>query len=171
MIDFTRIITHKGNDLDTMSKSFPLLLVFLRHFGCIFCREALSDIASLKKTLESKNMQVIFVHMTEPSIAEQYFEEYGLKDIEQIPDAEKRLYRAFGLKMGRFSQLFGLKVWARGYKLAKESEHNLSLKQVGDNRQMPGVFLIHKGKVVKQFIHRTVSDLPDYNDFINYQVT
>ncbi len=108
--------------------------------------------------------------MSEPSIAEQYFEQYGLKDIEHIPDAEKRLYRAMGLKMGRFSQLYGLKVWARGYKLVKESEHNLSLNQLEDNRQMPGVFLIHKGKIVKQFIHRKISDRPDYKDLINYQV-
>ena len=169
MLEFSRIITYEGNDLDSLSRPFPLLLIFLRHFGCIFCREALSDIADRREMIEKNNIKVVFVHMTEPSIAEDFFDEYELEGVEHIPDPETRLYRSFELKKAKFSQLFGLKVWARGYQLTKKSEHNLSLKQIGDNLQMPGVFLIHNGMIVKSFIHNSVSDRPDYDNFINYQ--
>ncbi len=169
MLDFSRIITHEGNDLDSLSRPFPLILIFLRHFGCIFCREALADIADRKEIIEKKNIRVVFVHMTDSSTAEDFFDEYELEGVEHIPDTERRLYGAFGLKKGNFSQLFGLRVWSRGYQLVKNSKHGLSLKQVGDNLQMPGVFLIHNGEIVKKFIHQSVADRPDYDNFINYQ--
>ena len=41
-----RIRTNRGQTLQEMSQERPLLLVFLRHRGCPFCRETLADFAS-----------------------------------------------------------------------------------------------------------------------------
>ncbi len=35
-------------------------------------------------------------------------------------------------------------------------------KLQGDGFQMPGVFLIKDGEVIKSFIHKTAADRPDY---------
>ena len=32
----------------------------------------------------------------------------------------------------------------------------------GDGTQMPGVFLIHRGRVLHRFIHANAADRPDY---------
>lgn len=168
MIKLGSIITYAGNDLDTLSRPFPVLLVFLRHFGCIFCRESLSDIADRKQKILDNKINLVFVHMTEPQTAVKYFQEYEFENFDHIPDPESRMYRRFGLGKGTLTQLFGLKTWVRGYKLNKSDEYNLSTKSVGDNLQMPGVFLLHKGQVVEKFIHNSIADKPDYDKLIHY---
>ena len=42
------IFTNKGNDLASIAEQNCVMLVFLRHFGCIFCREALDDFSVIK---------------------------------------------------------------------------------------------------------------------------
>jgi hypothetical protein len=32
----------------------------------------------------------------------------------------------------------------------------------GDGTQMPGVFLIHQGRVVRRFVHGNAAERPDY---------
>jgi hypothetical protein len=32
----------------------------------------------------------------------------------------------------------------------------------GDGLQMPGVFLLHRGKVLREFRHESAADRPDY---------
>ena len=39
-----RAITDQGESLLELSQSSPRLVVFLRHAGCIFCRESLADL-------------------------------------------------------------------------------------------------------------------------------
>ena len=36
----------------------------------------------------------------------------------------------------------------------------------GDPWQMPGPFLIHKGRILKAFINESVSDKPDYEGMV-----
>ena len=48
------IPTSTGESLSEVAEKQPVLLVFLRHFGCSFCREAISDLSKLKKRLEQK---------------------------------------------------------------------------------------------------------------------
>ena len=45
------IRTESGANLLALAEGSPVLLVFLRHFGCSFCRKAISDVAGLRKEL------------------------------------------------------------------------------------------------------------------------
>ncbi len=65
-----------------------------------------------------------------------------------------------GLRRGRFAQLLGLSVWWRGFTSLLAGHHPGALD--GDGTQMPGVFLLHHGRVVRSFIHADVADRPDY---------
>jgi hypothetical protein len=51
-------------------------------------------------------------------------------------------------------------VWLRGAE-ALVRGHGLGAI-VGDSLQMPGVFLVHRGAIVKAFRHEYSSDVPDY---------
>ena len=54
-----RARTQQGSTLLELSKQAPVLLVFLRHTGCTFCREALADLAADEDTfIDVKNSQV-----------------------------------------------------------------------------------------------------------------
>lgn len=155
------MLTNTGASLLSISQSRPVMLVFLRHFGCTFCRAALAEISANLKQLESNGTKVVFVHMSDESTARTYFNRYNLVDPLQIADPECKFYQAFGLVKGNFNQLFGLNSWIRGFSEGIVNGHGIG-KQLGDGFQMPGVFLIHNGIVKDQYIHRLASDKPDY---------
>ncbi len=159
--DTLSVNTNKNNNLYELSIERPVLLVFLRQFGCLYCRESLSDISSLLSEIESRNIKLVLVHMSEYDLANTYLEKYQLDKEEQISDPLCSLYAKFGLVKGSVGQLFGLKVWARGFGQAIKGNF-YSLRQIGDALQMPGLFVLHKGKVENMFIHNSIADRPNY---------
>jgi len=125
------------------------------------------DLLDRLDDLNAKNIQLVFVHMNDHDTADKYFGQYGLGGAKHISDTDCLLYSQFGLSKGNFSQLFGLKVWVRGYQLRKK-ELYMSSKKSADSTQMPGIFLISKSKIVDRFIYRSIADKPDYEKFINH---
>ena len=157
----TEMRTSTGDSIFDMSYERPVMLVFLRHFGCTFCREALAELARIKTEIESRGTTLVLVHMTDDETASKYFERYKIENPIWVNDPECRFYKGFGLVKGNFQQLFGLRSWVDGFKAFVNEGHFIGM-QLGDGFQMPGVFTIHKGKVIDQFVHRVASDKPDY---------
>ncbi len=162
--------THKGVGVYELSFSQDVLLVFLRHFGCTFCREALEELARLKNELADKNIALVLVHMSTEEIAVNYFQKYDLLDIDRISDPECHLYKEFGLLKGTFNQLFGFRSWVRGIEAGVIKGYGFGL-QLGDGFQMPGVFLLRKGKIASEFRHKYASDKPDYMKLVQCPAT
>lgn len=159
------MITDQGSTLGQYSRNQPVLLVFLRHFGCTFCREALADIARLRDQIEASGTKIVFVHMSSNEIAERYFQRYDLEGIAHISDPEKKYYIAFGLTRGNYTQLFGLSSWIKGFSKAVIDGHGIG-PQLGDGFQMPGVFVIKDYEIKESFIHKLSSDRPDYYELV-----
>ncbi|MEM0993498.1 MAG: peroxiredoxin-like family protein [Bacteroidota bacterium] len=157
--------TQNKETVGHLSSYQPVLLVFLRHFGCTFCREALADIAKRRASIEKNGIKIIFVHMSEHKLAERYFNRYELAGIDHVSDPTCQYYAAFGLTKGNFTQLFGLKSWVRGFQAGVLDGHLIGT-QLGDGFQMPGVFVISKGKIQNSFIHKIASDRPDYESLV-----
>lgn len=155
------MMTSEGINLKEYSFKQPILLVFLRHFGCTFCREALADISERRQSIEETGAKLIFVHMASNDIAERYFSRFNLAGISHISDPECKYYAAFGLVKGSFTQLFGLQTWIRGFSAGVVAGHGIG-PQLGDGFQMPGVFVIADGEIKEGFIHKLASDRPDY---------
>lgn len=161
------IIVNEETSLLAISDNQPVLLVFLRHFGCIFCRQALNEIGKKQDDFKKNNTEIIFVHMSDMETANEYFEQFGLGGTKSISDPETKIYRMFGLVKGSFTQLYGLSVWAKGIKTMATEGIGFSTKQIGDSFQMPGIFVIHKGEFVYSYYHKQISDKPDYSKIIN----
>jgi hypothetical protein len=132
------------------------LVVFLRHAGCTFCREALADVARQRKQIEADGTKIVLVHM---GGSEEFFAQYGLADVERVHDPERALYKAFGLQRGSLWQLLGPSVWWRGFGAWRQ--HGVGFLE-GDGFQMPGAFLVKGGRLVKEYRHATAGDRPDY---------
>ncbi|MCS6820743.1 MAG: SelL-related redox protein [Microscillaceae bacterium] len=154
--------TNYGSRLIALTQEKPVLLIFLRHLGCTFCRETLSEIAE-KRTEIEKQAHIVFVHMADLETATAYFENYRLQGIEHISDVSCGLYRAFRLERGKFGQIFGLKAIWRGFQAGILKKHGIG-KLIGDGFRMPGVFLVYQGEVLKEFIYQSVADRPDYQE-------
>ncbi len=150
-----------GESLAAASWSGPVLLVFLRHLGCTFCREALADLQAARRQLESRGVRIVLVHMGDPQAAVAALAKYGLSDLGTIADPERTLYAAFNLRRGSLRQLFGWKVWRRGFVAGILRRHGVG-PLAGDGFQMPGAFLIENGRVLRAFVHQTAADRPDY---------
>ncbi len=152
--------TQTGKSLAELSNEKSVLLVFLRHAGCTFCREALSDLARDRARIESGGAQIALVHMGAPESFAAFAGSYGLDALPAVSDPDRVLYRALGLRRGSLAQLLGMDVWARGAQAFFKGHRVGALE--GDGTQMPGVFLIRNGKVATRYLHRTAADRPDY---------
>jgi peroxiredoxin len=152
--------TTTGATVAALSEDRPVLLVFLRHAGCTFCREAMADLAARRGIIEARGTTVVLVHMGAAAEFARFAGEYGLDDLPAVSDPERQLYRALGLRRGRWSQLLGPTVWWRGFQ-AWKSGHAVG-SPAGDVMQMPGTFLVFHGRVIRRFLHTTASDRPDY---------
>lgn len=155
----SRVMSQLGASISELSRRQPLLVVFLRHSGCTFCREALSDLADQRKEIESNGTRIALVHMghTEPT---ELLEKYQMTDLHCFRDPVCALYDAVGLKSGGFRQLFGLKVWLRGFR-AMADGHGIG-KLNGNGFRMPGVFLIQAGSILRAYRHASAADRPNY---------
>lgn len=151
----------RGQSIEALSEPQPLLIVFLRHSGCTFCREALADLSKQRAALEANGVRLAVVHMGDEAAGLALTSPYGLEDISRINDPSCSLYRAYELERGRITQLLGPAVWWRGFLAAIVDRHGVG-PAGGDGFQMPGAFLVRNGKVVKSFRHKTAADRPDY---------
>ncbi len=154
--------SNQGTTLAELSADHPLLIVFLRHAGCTFCREALSDLQKQRPRIEEHGAKIALVHLGSDAQAALFFQKYALEDVPRFSDPEKRIYAAFDLYRGSLWQLLGPTVWWRGAK-AFFSGHGVGKLQ-GDGFQLPGTFVLHQGKIVEAFRNKTAADRPDYAD-------
>lgn len=156
-----RARTEEGEQLGEMSFRWPILLVALRHAGCPFCREALAELARERRRIEFTGTRIVLAHLGTPREGERLTSQFGLDDLPRVADPNRLLYHAVGLKRGSFMELFGPRVWWRGF-------DQVILKRRGiwatksDMFQMGGVFLIHRGRIEREFHYKDASDQPDF---------
>ena len=143
--------TNEGHTIGELSTRQPIMLIFLRHFGCTFCREALSELSHKRSALEAKGAKLVFVHMADAETANRYFTRYNLEGAEHVSDPDCQYYTAFGLVKGNFRQLFGLSSWIRGFQAGVVEGHGIG-KQMGDEFQMPGVFVVQGNRIREHYI-------------------
>ncbi len=155
------IRTSTGESLLELSRQQPRLVVFLRHSGCTFCREALDDLRAQRAKIEAAGVGIVLVHQTGDEAAAAFFKPYGLDDVPRIADPELALYEVFELRREKLRKILSPKVWWRGLQAALLGGHGFGRIQ-GDARQMPGVFLLDQGQVTATFRHDLPSDRPDY---------
>lgn len=155
--------TNTGDILLEITENQPVMLIFLRHFGCTFCREELDNLSKKQVEIESKGTKLVFVHMTDYTTAEKYFTDFNIKDPIHISDPECQFYADFGLVKGNFSQLFGFQNWSRAFNTGVLKGYGWA-NQIGDGFQMPGIFVLSNGEVKSSFVHKFASDQADYDE-------
>jgi len=159
-----QVRTERGDSLMHLVDGSPVLLVFLRHAGCTFCREAVADIAAVREEIEGTGTRIVLVHMGDRDGMSELIDRHQLGSLDRICDPDRLLYAAFGLRRGTFRQLFGLKVWVRGLVAGLIRGHGWK-KPVADSHQMPGVFLLERGMIARSYRHRSAADRPCYTAY------
>jgi peroxiredoxin len=152
--------SQSGQTLASLIAQRSVFLVFLRHFGCTFCREAVAELSEKRGAIEAQGAALAFVHLGSEEKAKWFFAPYGLLDVARFSDPQGHLYQAFGLVRAELGQYLNLESIARMFG-AWLHGHFLGFP-AGDMERMPGAFLLQGGELRKAFRHRLVSDRPDY---------
>ena len=154
--------TESGRTLLELVDERPVLLVFLRHFGCTFCRQAIDDVSQVRGKLAERGVQVAFVHLGSPERAKPYFDYYKLADVERVSNPDASLYRDPVFALARVNLLHMIRpaVWI-GWLRGAVFKYRIGLLKE-DIQQMPGVFFLKNRAIASVFRHRTIADRPDY---------
>jgi hypothetical protein len=136
----------------------PTLVVFLRHFGCIFCREMVKDLRGAQGDIAGFP-QILYVYQGTPADGQAFFDKHhpGARAIADLP---RTLYNAFDIQRATMGQGFGPMVWSCAIRAVAKG--NGVGKPIGDPWMLPGMFLIHPDQSITwshPFKH--VGDHPD----------
>ena len=146
--------------LHAVAAHSPALVIFLRSFGCTFCREAMADVSRMQKDIRQAGAGIAFVHAAAADEAAPWFVKYGLTDVTTISDPDLAHYRAFGLARTEATSMLDPRVWMRG--AASAMAHGFGAQTYEMMRQLPGVFVVKNGTVLAEYRHQSPSDRPDY---------
>ena len=136
----------------------PQLLVFLRHFGCVFCLETVADLRAIAED-NPHFPPVLFFFIGSPTEGRAFMRRYW-PGARAVADPDKRIYAAFGMGRGNLLQMFGPGVWA-GNRRAR-AKGNTQGKRSGDIWMMPGCFLVDGPRVLWAHEYAHAADLPDF---------
>lgn len=152
----------------------PTLLVFLRHLGCIFCREMVKDVRIAADRADSlaggtgdkRYPRVVFVHTAAPEAAARFFGRFW-PGAPALSDPRKRLYGAMGLRRGTPIQLLSPRVWAGALRAAFKG-HAIG-RPAGDPWMMPGVVLIAPdGRILHRHTFANIGDHPQFEQYAHF---
>lgn len=161
----TRARTQYGSTLAELSGTKPVVLIFLRHLGCSFCKLALADAAQCRSTIESRGRQLALVHMADDAQARQLFAKYGLEDVARVSDPEQELYRAFQLRRSSLLELFSPVTLYRYAQAFCGGYFNGPI--VGDGLRLGGAYLIRNGRIAGGTPYASIVDRPDFCNLPN----
>jgi len=136
------------------------LLVFLRHFGCPFCKETIADLKQLSAD-NSQFPRVVFISQCRVEESTEFFTKRWA-EARVVCDPEKQLYTALGLRRGSLGQIMGVRVWACSMR-ALVKGHVMTLP-VGDPWLMPGAFLVQGDEILWAHRFRHQGDHPDWRN-------
>jgi hypothetical protein len=137
----------------------PTLLVFLRHFGCLFCRETVADLRAISERVREFPPVLFFAQGS--GIELRAFLRRDWPTARAISDPEMNFYAAFGVD--RMSPLAMLRpsLW-QAERRARERGFE-SAERSGDVWRMPGVFLVQGASVLWSHEFRHAGDHPDWD--------
>ncbi len=152
-----RTMVSNGQNLWELGLQQKLLLIFVRHAGCTFCRETLVELKGKLPGLQSQKITPVVVHLGTQDDGQRMLDRAGLQATLHVSNPNADLYRAYELKRGQLSQLLGPRVWWRGFQSAILKGHGTG-PLVGDGFQLGGAFLVENGRIIKSFPAKDAAD-------------
>lgn len=150
--------TSQNKTLLDLSKEQNVLLVFVRQFGCTFCRETVSEMAKIDKALIGKKLTIVFVHMSDPSYGDEFFSKYYDHPVHHISDPGRALYKSLNLRRGTLNQLFGPVTILKGIYFGIFKGHGLGQVEA-DYLQLGGIFILSNGQIIFEQKAKSASDI------------
>jgi peroxiredoxin len=138
--------------LKSLYEKERMVLVFLRHLGCVFCKEHVAQLRPLT------DLNIVFVTLGGVEQTE-LFRKKMKSPHKFICDPDKKLHALFNLNRGGMAEFVNLHTIGRTIGAMLKGYVN-GLPQ-GDAAQLPGVFIVETdGTVVWEQRGRDIADTP-----------
>lgn len=136
----------------------PTLLVFLRFFGCTFCRETVADIRAASEAADAYP-PVIFFSQGSQTESRAFMRRYW-PEARVVSDPELVFYEDFGVRRGSVLKMFGPGVFSAKRRANAKGHGNGEAD--GDIWRMPGIFLVRGQEILWRHDFRHAADHPDF---------
>jgi hypothetical protein len=134
------------------------LLVFLRHFGCMFCRETVSDLRSAAEN-DPDFPRVLFFFQGSATEGRAFLRRYW-PEARAVADPDMKLYDLFGIRRASLLEALGPSVLAARSRARKKGFENGP--RSGDIWRMPGCFVVRGERVIWEHQPAHAADHPDF---------
>ncbi len=153
-----------GESILQLSNKSKILLVFVRHSGCCFCRQTLEHLKNNLEHLSQNAITPIIIHMggTHEEICK-LLTKFNLDHLKTVSDPSCNLYKAFNLPRGTITQLFGLNVIKQALISLFKNNHGIG-KLNGDGFQLGGAVVIFNSEVIYHYPTKDAADLIPFNE-------
>jgi peroxiredoxin len=125
----------------------PAVLVFVRHFGCVFCRQMAVEIHRERHKFEEADVELAVVgHGTAEQARD--FRRMQNVDLPLLVDPDRRVYELAGAKVATLNELIGPRQILRGLRatiMSRLGQGSIAVHQgriIGHAAQLGGVLVI-----------------------------
>jgi peroxiredoxin len=141
----------------------PLLLAFIRHFGCPQCKIMLEELRQGLPEMQRHHISLAAITQGAVSETRQFCQEYA-PHINCLCDPQHTVYSAYGLGRGNLVQvLLAPQIW-RGNAQARKKGYSPQMPPKGqDALLMSGVFIIGPdGRIRLPYYYDNIADHPPF---------
>lgn len=149
--------------LGSLIERSPVLFVFVRHFGCVFCKEQVADVIARRTDFAARGVEPVVVgHGTVEEA--QAFAAAHAAGLRVFTDPTREAYCAVGMKRGLGTSMSvgvvkrAARAYARGFRQTRTQ---------GDALQQGGVILLAPdGRMLFEFISDEAGEHPSLDDVL-----
>jgi peroxiredoxin len=159
---------HEGRPvrLGDMWRDRPAVLAFLRHYGCVFCRDQAVKLHKLRDEFDAAGVHLVVIGQGTPEMAASFRRSQGV-DLTVLVDPDRRIYELVGAKVATLPELIGPREILAGLKATLASrlrQGSIAVHQgpiIGHAAQLGGVLVIAPdGSLRYVHLSETSSDYP-----------
>jgi len=162
------LLDEKNNEIPFVDlwKKGNVIVVFVRHFGCISCRAHVDQIWNKRKDLRAKKNKIVFIGSGTPASLKMFKSYLDVKDATILTDPTLQTFEACGLLNG-FRFLMSPKSLKKMFQLQKQGYQNkVTDTGSGSHKQMGGVVAFkNPGVVLYHFASEHVGDQDNPDDW------
>lgn len=162
-----RVETLRGSEsLSPRWRDGPLVIAFMRHFGCTFCREHLEHLKGSYEEIRAAGGDVVAIFQYGAQATDDYRASRKLP-FECVGDPLRAAYAALDIRRGRGRELYGWGVIKRVIP-AVRTAGGTRKPEGADITQLPGTFVVApNGRLALAHYSRNAADNPSMEQVLN----
>ena len=144
----------------------PAVLVFLRHYGCAFCRDHVRQLDRDRDRFDEAGVRLVLIGHGTCEQGADFLANLDAQELELLTDEDRAAYKAAGTKQATVGELVGPRMLVRGIKRSLASRTHQG-RIIGNAAQLAGVLLVTPdGSIPYAHLSEDASDNPPNDEVL-----